>query len=76
MKPPFAKSLITVVVWHQSVGGSLQIVALAAAVVIGIVFLNDFGYDDDAGEWFAWSYLENMMEGEKLDVAWQKNRGV
>ena len=44
--------------------------------MIGIVFLNDFGYDDDAGEWFAWSYLEHMMEGEKLDAAWPKNRGV
>ena len=41
-----------------------------------IVFLNDFEYDDDAKKWLAWSYLKNMMEGEKLDVARPKNRGV
>ena len=41
-----------------------------------IVFLNDFEYDDDAKRWLAWSYLKNMMEGEKLDVARPKNRGA
>ena len=51
-------------------------VSMAEAVMIGTVFITDFGFDDDAGEWFALQYLEKTMEGEKFDVAWPKHRRV
>ena len=49
-------------------------VSMADAVVIGTVFITDFGFDDDAGELLALRYLGNKMEGEKFDVAWPKHR--
>ena len=49
---------------------------MAAAVVIGTVFLDDFGHDDADGKWLALAYLKSKMEGEKLYVACPKNRGV
>ena len=51
-------------------------VSMAEAVVIGTVFITDFGFDDDAAEWLALQYLENNVEGEKFDVAWPKHRRV
>ena len=38
-------------------------VSVAEAVVTGTVFITDFGFDDDAGEWFALQYSEKKMEG-------------
>ena len=44
-------------------------VAIAEAVVIGTVFITDFGFDDDAGELLSLQYFGDKMEGEKFDVA-------
>jgi hypothetical protein len=38
------------------------------------VFLNDFGYDDDAKKWMYWTYLKRFLEGGDVPVARPKNR--